>query len=252
LTALLRQYEPVGVMHFAAFADVSASMADPAQYYVNNVSYTLGLLATMMAAKVRVLVFSSTCATYGAPDVVPIGEACPQVPVNPYGRSKLMIEQILADYRAAYGFRTAVLRYFNAAGSDPDTEIGEDHEPETHLIPLAVRAALFGAPRLQVFGSDYPTRDGTAVRDYIHVSDLAVAHVKALQRLQAGGDSMVFNLGTGRGYSVREVIDTVQRVTGRNVPFDVVARRQGDPAELVSDCARWRDAFPISHSGIPT
>jgi UDP-arabinose 4-epimerase len=227
-------------MHFAAFAYVGESVVDPETYYRNNVGGTLALLAAMRGAGVERIVFSSTCAVYGVPDALPIRETTAKAPLNPYGDTKLAIERALHWYAAAYGLRYVALRYFNAAGADPDGEIGEEHEPETHLIPLALRAALGAGDPLQIFGTDYPTPDGTAIRDYIHVSDLADAHVRALGYLADGGDSAALNLGTGSGCSVREVIAAVERVAGRKVPRREVARRPGDPPELVADPALAR------------
>ena len=247
--AVLEQYRPHAVMHFAAYAYVGESVVDPARYYLNNVGGALILLEAMREAGIGCFVFSSTCATYGNPVSASISEAHPQHPVNPYGRSKLMIERILADYAQAYGLRYAALRYFNAAGAEPDGEIGEDHEPETHLIPLAIRAAL-GGPHLSVFGNDYPTPDGTAIRDYIHVADLANAHVAAIQHLESGGENLLLNLGTGQGHSVLEVIRAVEAVSGRKVPFLAAPRRAGDPPQLIADARRavevllWCPQYP--------
>ncbi len=243
LIAALREHNIAAVMHFAAFAYVGESVTDPELYYRNNVGGTLALLGAMRAAGVERIVFSSTCAVYGIPDKVPIGEDTPLAPVNPYGETKLAIERALAWYRGAYGIRSVALRYFNAAGADPDGEIGEDHAPETHLIPLVLRAALGQAGPVGIFGTDYPTADGTAVRDYIHVADLADAHVKALDYLAAGGDNAVFNLGTGSGHSVRQVIDAAERLGGRPVPRHETARRPGDPPALVADPGRARAAL---------
>lgn len=234
--AALRTHQPVGVMHFAAYAYVGESVTDPSKYYNNNVGGTLALLDAMRATGVHRLIFSSTCATYGVPQAVPISVDHPQAPINPYGASKWMIERVLADYGAAYGMQYAPLRYFNAAGDDPDGEIGEAHDPETHLIPLAIEAAL-GLRQLKVFGTDYPTPDGTAVRDYIHVMDLAKAHVLALRYLMNGGESRPFNLGTGTGYSVRQVLDMVEQVSGRPVAAEDAPRREGDPPALVADAS---------------
>jgi UDP-glucose-4-epimerase GalE len=222
-------------MHFAAFAYVGESVRDPAIYYRNNVVGTLSLVDAMRAAGVNRLVFSSTCATYGVPDRVPVVEESAQNPINPYGRSKLMMEQIFADYGRAYDLRFMCLRYFNAAGADPDGEIGEDHNPETHLIPLILDAAAGRRPHIGVFGTHYPTPDGSAVRDYIHVQDLADAHVRALRYLDDGGESRAFNLGTGHGHSVRETIAAARRVTGRPIPSKDSPRRPGDPPVLVAD-----------------
>lgn len=226
------------VVHFAAFAYVGESVRDPAAYFRNNVTNTLNLLDAGREAGALPVVFSSTCATYGVPDTLPISESCPQRPVNPYGESKLFVERALHWYGQAYGLPWVALRYFNAAGADPDGEIGEDHEPETHLIPLAIEAALGRGETLQVFGTDYPTPDGTAIRDYIHVTDLADAHVRALDHLRGGGSSVALNLGTGNGHSVRQVVDAVARVGGRPVPVVHGPRREGDPPALVADPAR--------------
>lgn len=223
------------IMHFAAFAYVGESVTNPRKYFHNNVEGGLSLLNTALEAGVKKIIFSSTCAVYGVPAKVPIAEDIPRQPVNPYGVSKLFFEQALEAYDRAYDFRFASLRYFNAAGADESGEIGELHEPETHLIPLALRAAAGQGPELHVFGSDYPTPDGTCVRDYIHVTDLADAHVKALDHLSAGKASFAANVGTGRGYSVQEVLAMVEEVTGNKVPRRVVPRRPGDPPALVAD-----------------
>ena len=221
------------VVHFAAFAYVGESVTDPARYYQNNVANTLTLFERMRRHGVNRLVFSSTCATYGTPDRVPITEDAPQRPINPYGRTKLMVEQAMADYAAAYGWGCTALRYFNASGAAADGSIGEDHDPETHLIPLVIQAAMKKRPHIEVFGTDYPTPDGTCIRDYIHVEDLAEAHALALEQTELG-QFRAFNLGTGRGYSVREAIRTVEKVTGLPVPVKEGPRRPGDPAELVA------------------
>lgn len=238
LDAVFEMHHPIAVMHFAAFAYVGESVADPGKYYRNNVCGTLTLMEAMLAHGVDKMVFSSTCATYGEPRQVPIREDEPQQPINPYGRSKLMVEQMLADFERARGLKSVMLRYFNAAGASPDAEIGECHDPETHLIPLALDAAVEKGPALTVHGEDYPTPDGTCVRDYIHVGDLADAHARALKYLEDGGATRAFNLGTGAGVSVREVLDAVERVTGRKVPHHVGARRPGDPPVLVADTSR--------------
>jgi UDP-arabinose 4-epimerase len=238
LAATIERHEVAAVMHFAAFAYVGESMTKPALYFHNNVVNTLNLLDAMLAAEVRHIVFSSTCATYGDPDQVPITETEKQKPVNPYGESKLMIERCLHWYGEAYGMSHVALRYFNAAGADPDGEIGEEHDPETHLIPLVLQAALGRRARIEIFGTDYATPDGTAIRDYIHVTDLADAHVKALDYLLQGGASVALNLGTGHGHSVREVIAAAERVTGRRVPRAEAPRRAGDPPRLVADPRR--------------
>ena len=234
----LRRFEIGAVMHFAAYAYVGESMTKPELYFSNNVVNSLNLLDAMRQTGVRRIVFSSTCATYGIPEVVPIREEMPQRPINPYGESKLMVERMLHWYGAAHGFAHMSLRYFNAAGADPDGEIGERHEPETHLIPLVLDAALGRRARVEIYGTDYPTPDGTAIRDYIHVSDLAIAHVLALKHLQQGGASGALNLATGRGHSVREVIAAAERVTQRALPRREIERRAGDPPALVADAGR--------------
>ena len=223
------------VVHFAAFAYVGESVTKPEIYFQNNVVGSLSLLDAMRHTGVKPIVFSSTCATYGMPDRMPITEETLQRPINPYGETKLMIERALAWYGPAHDIRSVSLRYFNACGADPEGEIGEEHDPDTHLIPLILDAALGKRAAIDVYGTDYPTPDGTAVRDYIHVQDLADAHVKALAYLFDGGQTTQVNLGTGTGNSVREVIDAVERVTGRPVPKREVARRAGDPPELVAD-----------------
>jgi UDP-arabinose 4-epimerase len=226
------------IMHFAAHAYVGESVTNPRKYFHNNVEGGLVLLNAAVEAGVKKIIFSSTCAVYGVPDKIPIPENIPRQPVNPYGVSKLFFEQALEAYDRAYGVRFASLRYFNAAGADDSGEIGELHDPETHLIPLAMSAAAGTGPELQVFGSDYPTPDGTCVRDYIHVNDLASAHLKALEYLAAGKDSFAVNVGTGIGASVQEVIAAVEKVTGKRVPRRVVPRRAGDPPALVADPTR--------------
>jgi UDP-glucose 4-epimerase len=225
------------VMHFAAFAQVNESVVDPAKYFHNNVVGTLSLLEAMRTVGVKTIVFSSTTATYGVPDRMPITEAVPQKPINPYGYTKLVVEQALTDYSAAYGFSFAALRYFNASGASPAGDIGEDHTPETHLIPLVLQVALGQRDKIMIFGDDYPTRDGTCVRDYIHVDDLASAHALALDKLVAGGPgtALRLNLGIGLGYTVREVVDACRKVTGHAIPAVVAPRREGDPPELVAD-----------------
>lgn len=240
LRAAIDEYRPVAILHFAANALVGESVADPAKYYRNNTLGSFNLIEAARAAGIGHFVFSSTCASYGIPSVVPIPEDHPQVPINAYGSSKLAVEQMLHHYGPAYGLGSVALRYFNAAGALPGGELGEDHDPESHLIPLAIEAALGVRPPLQVLGADYPTPDGTAVRDYIHVCDLAEAHVAALRYLIDGGASARLNLGTGVGASVREVISTVERVMGRPVPHVDAPRRPGDPPALVADPERAR------------
>lgn len=240
LRLAFQKYSISAVMHFAAFAYVGESVTDPHKYYQNNVAYTLNLLQAMREAGVDKLIFSSTCATYGNPRAIPMTEDHPQAPINPYGRSKLMVENIMADYAQAYGLKYVSLRYFNAAGADPETEIGEWHAPETHLIPLVLDAALDERKPIRVFGRDYDTPDGTCIRDYIHVTDLADAHILALEHLLAGGRSRVFNLGNGQGFSVREILETARRVTGRPIPALEAARRPGDPARLIGSSERIR------------
>jgi UDP-glucose-4-epimerase GalE len=254
LAAAFRAHGIGAVMHFAAFAYVGESVSDPQNYYRNNVGGTLALLAAMREAEVKRIVFSSTCAVYGVPETLPIRETTATAPLNPYGDTKLAIERALHWYGAAYGMRYMALRYFNAAGADPDGEIGEGHEPETHLIPLVLRAALGSGEPVEIYGTDYPTPDGTAIRDYIHVSDLADAHVRALGDLAGGGDSAALNLGTGSGCSVRKVIAAVERIAGRAVPRREAARRRGDPPELVADpaLARSRLGWQPGHSDLDT
>ncbi len=232
LVEILKNEKIEGVFHFAAFAYVGESTKDPLKYYRNNVLGSMSLLAAMKTAGVRKLVFSSTCATYGLPQEVPIPETNPQEPINPYGQSKLMVEQILKDMAAAENWSVTALRYFNASGADAEGEIGEDHQPETHLIPLTLDAAFQQGPGLTVFGTDYPTADGTCIRDYIHVTDLAEAHVLAFEKQKPGFQA--YNLGTGQGASVREIIQTVEKLTSRKVAHTFGPRREGDPPMLVS------------------
>jgi UDP-arabinose 4-epimerase len=241
VAAALGAHRVSAVMHFAAFTYVGESSADPALYYRNNVVGTLNLLDAMREAAVGQIVFSSSCATYGIPASVPIRETMPQLPVSPYGETKLAIERVLHWYGLAYGLRSMALRYFNAAGSDRDGEIGEEHDPETHLIPLVLQAALGSTSPVAIFGTDYPTPDGSAIRDYIHVDDLAAAHVRALEHLGGGGSGCAVNLGTGHGYSVREIIAAAAKAVGYVVPFREAPRRAGDPPVLVADPAHAQE-----------
>jgi UDP-arabinose 4-epimerase len=235
LDGAIKQYRPTALIHFAAFAYVGESVADPLSYYRNNSCGMVNVLDAMVRNGIERIVFSSSCTTYGLPDTLPILETAPQRPISPYGRSKYFCEQIIKDVATAHKMRFGIFRYFNAAGADSTGDLPERHNPETHLIPLAVDAVLGSAPPLQVLGSDYPTSDGTCERDYIHVSDLAIAHVKAVQHLERTETSFEMNLGTGRAYSVLEVISAIERVAGRNVPAVRAARRPGDPPALVSD-----------------
>jgi UDP-glucose 4-epimerase len=228
-------------MHFSAYTYVGESVEEPAKYFENNFVETLHLLGTLRENGVRDFIFSSTCATYGVPQRIPIDENHPQWPINPYGWSKLMVERALEAYDSAYGLKYVALRYFNAAGASE--KHGEDHDPETHLIPLVLKAALGKIPKVSIFGNDYDTQDGTAVRDYIHVSDLSSAHLLALDHLRAGKPSQFINLGNGNGYSVTEVIDTARRVTGRDIPTEDAPRRAGDPPQLVGDSKKARDVL---------
>jgi UDP-glucose-4-epimerase GalE len=235
----IRDSRASAVVHFAARLVVFESMTDPAGYYDNNVRGTLATLEAMAAERCSVFVFSSTCAVYGEPTEVPLVETHPTVPINPYGQTKLAVEQALPHYERAYGIRSIRLRYFNAAGADPDGELGEDHDPEIHAIPRAFQAAA-GGPPFEIFGEDYPTPDGTCLRDYVHVSDLADAHIRALQRLERGGASATYNIGTEQPSSVREVLAAVGRVVGKPVRSRSAARRPGDPAVLYASAARIR------------
>lgn len=228
-------YGVAAVIHFAGYCYVGESMSKPGKYFQNNSVNTLALLETMRRARVSSIVFSSTCATYGMPAQVPMREQDPQEPINPYGESKLVVEKMLRWWGIAHDLKWIALRYFNAAGADPDGEVGEDHDPETHLIPLAIQAAMDACGSLEIYGTDYPTPDGTAIRDYIHVADLADAHVRALKHLERGGVSAALNLGTGSGHSVRDVVRMVETVSGRPVAVRETQRRAGDPAELVAD-----------------
>jgi UDP-arabinose 4-epimerase len=258
LSRTFQQYPIKAVVHFAASAYVGESMRVPDLYFQNNVVNTVSLLDGMRENGVKHIVFSSSCATYGQPRQVPISEDHPQSPVNPYGESKLMVEKLLYWYGQAYDLSWAALRYFNAGGADPDGQLGEVHEPEPHLLPTVLAAAQGSIPHLEVFGTDYDTPDGTAVRDYIHVTDLAAAHVLALRYLLNGQTSAAFNLGTGSGYSVRDVVSTVERVTGRDVPVVERPRRSGDPAKLVADPRKatsilgWRPRYSDLQTVIET
>ena len=240
IEAVFSAHKIDAVFHFAAYAYVGESVTEPEKYYYNNVVNTLNLLKVMRRHSCKKLIFSSTCATYGEPEKVPITEDMPQNPINPYGMTKLTVERILKDYQKAYGLQSAVLRYFNAAGADPDGEIGESHHPETHLIPLVLDAASGKREDIKVFGTDYDTPDGSCVRDYIHVADLADVHIRALHYLEEGNPGDFFNLGNTIGTSVLEVVESVKRVTGREFTVTLSDRRQGDPARLVgsSDKAR--------------
>ncbi|BDD89159.1 UDP-glucose 4-epimerase GalE [Desulfofustis limnaeus] len=249
LEQIFQAYQPEAVIHFAAFAYVGESVTDPGKYYRNNVAGTINLLESMRRHGCRGIIFSSTCAVFGEPKMMPIDETAVQNPINPYGRSKLMVERILRDYDEAYGVRHIVLRYFNAAGAEPGGGIGEKHVPETHLIPLVIDAALGKRDKVEIFGTDYATADGTAIRDYIHVTDLADAHVKALKKLRRDDTSDHFNLGTGIGTSVRQIIQRVEAISRNTVPVRERQKRPGDPPELVADPCKalqyldWRPRF---------
>lgn len=257
MTSVIRDQKIEAVMHFAAFALVGESVEVPHLYFQNNVVATLNLLEAVRETGVTKFVFSSTTATYGEPKVVPISETERQEPINPYGFSKLVIERALAAYAAAYGLGYASLRYFNAAGASPDGDIGEDHSPESHLIPIVLQVALGQRQQITVFGDDYPTPDGTCIRDYVHVDDLASAHLSALERLKPG-EGLELNLGTGTGHSVREVIDACRQVTGHAIPEVVSARRAGDPAQLIADSSKakrvldWKPRYTSVESIIET
>jgi UDP-arabinose 4-epimerase len=242
LEEVISRYKPQAVIHFAAYAYVGESVREPSKYYRNNVVGSLTLLETLLGCKIKKIVFSSTCATYGLPqENAAISEDHPQQPINPYGASKLMIERMLKDFDRAYGFRHVTLRYFNAAGADPEGDVGENHDRETHLIPLVIQTALGRRSHVEIYGTDYPTHDGTAIRDYIHVTDLAEAHVKALRHVDEGGDSVMLNLGVGRGCSVREVIRYVEAVAGKPIPVREAPKRPGDPPVLVADARRAQE-----------
>ena len=243
LDAAIARHRPDAVMHFAGYIEVGESVRDPLRFYRNNVAGSLILLEAMHAASVEHIVISSSCAVYGVLDVVPIDENTAFAPISPYARSKLVMEYMLEDCRTAYGLSYASVRYFNAAGADPEGRIGESHSPETHALPLLIDTALGRRKSFSIFGNDYPAPDGTAVRDYIHVDDLAAAHVAALEHLLAAHDTLVLNLGTGTGCSVRELIDAVERVSGRTVPVTQEARRPGDPPALVADASLARETL---------
>ena len=254
LTRAFAEHRPVVALHFAACAYVGESIQDPAKYYHNNIVGALHLLDAARSAGNVPIVFSSTCAVYGEPGTLPITEDAPLAPVNPYGRTKLTVEHALSDYDVAYGLRSVRLRYFNACGCDPDGDVGEIHDPETHLIPRAILASMGRLAELTIFGDDYPTPDGTAIRDYVHVCDLASAHVAAVRYLIGGSESISVNLGTGSGFSVREIVDAVERVTGLDVPCRIAPRRPGDPAVLVADSSRAERLlrFSAAHSDVET
>lgn len=243
LKATILLHEPVAVIHFAAYLFVGESVTDPAKYYDNNIAGTLALLDVMRETDVKSIVFSSTAAVYGLPEVVPIKESTRKEPINPYGRTKLTIEHALEDYANAYGSKYAALRYFNACGADRESEIGEEHDPETHLIPRALMAVSGEIDDFSVFGTDYDTPDGTCVRDYIHVEDLARGHIMALEHLKRGGESGSFNLGSGQGLSVREILDAIEAVTGKSVPATFGDRRPGDPPVLTANVERARSVL---------
>jgi UDP-glucose 4-epimerase len=250
LDNLFANHAIAAVIHFAAYAYVGESVVNPAKYYGNNFVGTFTLLEAMRAASVNKIVFSSTCATYGEPKTIPIPEEHPQNPINPYGMSKLMVEKLLADFDTAYSLKSVCFRYFNAAGADPEGRLGEDHSPETHLIPLILLTALGKRESISIFGTDYPTADGTCIRDYIHVSDLALAHVQGLEYLFADNQSQVFNLGNGNGFSVREIIEAARQITGKKIEVLESDRRAGDPPVLVGSSAKarkilsWQPQYP--------
>lgn len=235
LKSSIQKYDFTSVIHFAAFAYVGESMENPMLYYENNVKGSLNLISAVKEKGVKNFVFSSTCSVYGNPAQIPMSEEIPINPINPYAKTKLIIENILSDFDYAYGMKYAALRYFNAAGDDDSGEIGESHQPEPHLIPLVMQTALGSRDKIYVYGNDYPTKDGTCIRDYIHVNDLADAHIKALEYLEEGGKSSVINLGTGTGYSVMEIIEKSREITGMDINAEIISRRPGDPAVLVAD-----------------
>ena len=249
LDQIFKEHPIAAVMHFAAFCYVGESVEDPGKYYQNNVAATITLLEEMLKKNIKNFIFSSSCAVYGEPVEIPITEQHPYNPINPYGRSKLMVEQILQDFRAAYGLEYVALRYFNAAGADPEGEIGEEHNPETHLIPLVLKTALGQRETINIFGDDYATKDGTCIRDYIHIDDLAQAHLLALDRLLNGLPGGQYNLGNGDGYSVKEVIEVARNITSKQIPAKIVERRPGDPAVLIGSSEKafkelgWKPQF---------
>lgn len=254
LTSAISKYAPEAVIHFAASAYIEESVSNPAKYYKNNVLGMFSLLDACLIMNLKNMIFSSSCATYGIPDRLPIKEDFPQHPINPYGRTKLIGEMMLKDYARAYGMRYAILRYFNACGADPDGEIGEWHRPETHLIPRALMAAAGRLDQLAVFGDDYETPDGTCVRDYVHVQDLAHAHMLAVDHLAHGGENIAVNIGTGTGISIHEIVDSVARATERSIPISMEPRRVGDPPALYADpsLAREKLGFSAQLSDIDT
>lgn len=252
LTDVLKKYRIEAVMHFAAFIEVGESVRQPSKYYHNNVAQVLNLLDTLVENNIKYFVFSSTAATFGEPVSPKIDEKHPQHPINPYGKTKLMVEQMLEDFDTAYGLKATALRYFNASGADDCGEIGESHTPETHLIPLVLQAAAGKRPSIKIFGTDYPTQDGTCVRDYVHVNDLARAHILALEKMVTNNASERFNLGSGNGYSVAELISTAKRITGVDFKVETAPRRTGDPAVLVADSTKakrllgWEPQYDLS------
>ena len=258
LEKTFEQHKPQAVLHFAAYAYVGESVENPGKYYQNNVGSTLHLLEAMVRHHVKKLVFSSTCATYGIPQKTPLTEDHPQAPINPYGQTKKMVEQILTDFDRAHGLKSVCLRYFNASGADPDGGIGEDHNPETHLIPLVLDAAMGRRSQITVYGTDYETPDGTCIRDYIHVTDLADAHIRALDFLTRENRSDFFNLGNGKGFSIKEIIAASEKVTGKNIPVHYGERRPGDPAVLVGSAEKakailgWQPQYNDIHTIIQT